>query len=196
MFERFTPEARQVVLRAQEHAVRLRHDWIGCEHLLLGVSESPTPTGVLVREAGASPPALEDAIAAVIGSTAAGSDDTLLLATLGIDAEAVRQAAEARFGSDALARAGAGGRRRRRRFGRRRCNPSSGWRRFTPKAKRALELSLREALRLKHRHLGVEHLALGLLARDDTAAWQILLYVGVRPDQLRRALDESRPKPA
>ena len=64
------------------------------------------------------------------------------------------------------------------------------------RAKRCLELSLREALRLKHTHIGVEHITLALLARTDTVAWQVLLHVGVRPDDLRQALEEALGPPA
>ena len=193
MFKRFTPEARQVVRRAQEHAVRLGHGWIGCEHILLAVADPATPVGALVTEGGAPPQAVEEAISVVIGPGAVESDDKLLLATLGIDAEEVRQAVEATFGSGALSAARTGERRGRRcRLGRRRapCLGSPSRPSFTPKAKRCLELSLRESLRLRHDHVGVQHIALALLSRDDTAAWQVLLHLGVVPDQLRRAIEE------
>lgn len=198
MFKRFTPEARQVVLEAQEHAVRLGHDWIGCEHLLLAVADPMTPVGSLLTEKGAPLQALEEAISVVIGPGPLESDDSLLLATLGIDAEEVRQAVEATFGSGALNAARTRERRgRRRRLSRRRgpCITSPARPPFTPKAKRCLELSLRESLRRKHDHIGVEHIALALLSRDDTAAWQVLLHVGIEPDQLRRAIEELTHRP-
>jgi ATP-dependent Clp protease ATP-binding subunit ClpA len=59
---------------------------------------------------------------------------------------------------------------------------------FTPRAKRSLELSLREAIRLKHNHIGGEHIALGLLRADDTMAWRVLRRLGIEPADLRDAL--------
>ena len=130
----------------------------------------------------------------MVGPGSVESDDKLLLATLGIDAEEVRQAVEATFGSGALSGARTSerrGRRRRLRHRRAACATSPGRSPLTPKAKRCLELSLRESLRLKHDHVGLEHIALALLSQDDTAAWQVLLHVGVDPDQLRRAVEEA-----
>jgi len=137
VFERFTAEARHLLVQAQEHAVRRGHGWIGCEHLLLAVADTQSPAGSLLREAGASPEALKEAAGAVLGSNGIDGDDKLLLATLGIDVEAVTRAAEATFGSDALQ--AARGTRRRRRRGRPsvRCGPGPSPQ-FTPRAKRCL----------------------------------------------------------
>ena len=198
VFERFTPGARQLLVRAQEQAIGMGHCWIGCEHLLLAVADTRTREGGLLREKGASPQAVEEAISAVIGMEACDGGDKILLAGLGIDADAVRMAVEVTFGEGALRAAPTTVRhRRRRRLGRlrARCTPSPGPP-FTPRAKRCLELSLREALRLKHTHIGVEHITLALLARTDTVAWQVLLHVGVRPDDLRQALEEALGPPA
>ena len=86
-------------------------------------------------------------------------------------------------------------RRRRRRVGRRRrarsCTTPSPWRPFTPRAKRCLETSLREALSRGHRFIGVDHVALALLARDDTVAWAVLLHLGIGPEELRRQVDAA-----
>ena len=111
MFERFTQDGRQVVVRAQEHARRLGHGWVGCEHILLGVADSETSVGALLREVGAHSQALDEAIAAVIGPGPADGDDKVALAALGIDLDQVRHAVEATFGSGALEEATA---RRRR----------------------------------------------------------------------------------
>ena len=198
MFERFTQDGRQVVVRAQEHARRLGHGWVGCEHILLGVADSETPVGALLREVGAHSQALDEAIAAVIGPGPADGDDKVALAALGIDLDQVRHAVEATLGSGALEEATArrrGGLRHRLRQQRR----SGGATRhlpFTPRAKRCLELSLRESLRLKDGYIGVEHIALSLLGRDDTAAWKVLLRLGVDPAELRRAIDESHRRTA
>jgi len=198
MFGRFTPGARQLLVRAQEQAIGMGHCWIGCEHLLLAVADTRTREGGLLRKKGATPHAVEEAIAAVIGREACDGDDKILLAGLGIDADAVREAVEATFGAGALGAAPTTvRRRRRRRLGRLRaqCTPSP-CPQFTPRAKRCLGLSSREALRLKHTHIGVEHITLALLARDDTVAWQVLLHVGVRPDDLRQAIEEAHGPPA
>ena len=197
MFERFTQDGRQVVVRAQEHARRLGHGWVGCEHILLGVADSETAVGALLREVGAQPEALEEAIAAVIGPGPADGDDKVALAALGIDLDQVRHAVEATFGSGALEEATArrrGGLRHRLRQQRRSC----GTRHlpFTPRAKRCLELSLRDSLRLKDGYIGVEHIALSLLGRDDTAAWKVLLRLGVDPAELRRTIEESHRRTA
>ena len=198
MFERFTAGARHLLVRAEEQAIGLGHSWIGCEHLLLAVADTRTREGGLLREKGVSPRAVEEAISAVIGMKACDGDDKILLAGLGIDADAVREAVEATFGEGALGAAPTTvSRRRRRRLGRLRaqCTPSPVPQ-FTPRAKRCLALSRREALRLKHTHIGVEHITLALLARDDTVAWQVLLRVGVRPDDLRQAIEEAHRPPA
>lgn len=202
MFRRFTREAGEVVGRSQEHARRLGHHWVGCEHLLVAAAESSTPTGALLREHGVRPEALEEAIEAVIGlgpGSANKDDDKAVLATLGIDLDEVSRAVEASFGPGALEltrtqRPRRGWHRVRRRRHAAGAGPS--WPPFTPKAKRALELALREALRLKHDHVSVEHIALALLGRDDTAAWKVLLHVGAMPGALRRAIEGAHRRPA
>jgi ATP-dependent Clp protease ATP-binding subunit ClpA len=96
------------------------------------------------------------------------------LATLGIDLDAVRRQADAVFGRDALERP--------------RRSPR-GHIPFTPNAKKALELALREAIRLQHRSIRSEHLMLGLL-RADNPGRTLLLHAGVDADALRRALED------
>ena len=200
MFKRFTREAREVVVRSQEHARRLGHHWVGCEHLLVAAAESSTPTGALLCERGVRPEALEKAIGAVLGPEPGPAnddddDDKVVLATLGIDLDEVCRAVEASFGPGALEltrtcrprRGWHRVRRQRHAAG----GPGPPWRPFTPKAKRALELALREALRLEHDHVGVEHIALALLGREDTAAWKVLLHVGATPGDLRRAIERE-----
>ncbi|HEV2808889.1 MAG TPA: Clp protease N-terminal domain-containing protein [Acidimicrobiales bacterium] len=190
MFERLTGEARDVVVRAQEHARQLGHAWTGCEHLLLAVAASATPAGEMVRDRG-NLAELERAIRAMVGQ-GGDANDAALLAKLGIDLEQVRRAAETTFGAGALEAVGA--RRRRGHWSglrRRRCPSQPSTPPLTPKAKRCLELSLREALRRNHNYLGVEHIALALLARDDTAAWAVLRELGVVPGELQRTIDDS-----
>ena len=201
MFERCTEDARQVVRRAEDHARRLGHGRVGCEHLLLAVAGAEGVAAELLCERGAGPEALEEAIVALVGrgrgAAPGDNDDKVALAALGIDLDVVHEALEAKFGPGALDRAASRPRRRRlrrrlTRLGRRpsRCTAGSRALPFTARAKRSLELSLRESLRLQHRSIGVDHLALALLARDDTAAWKALLRLGVDPGALRAAVQE------
>lgn len=194
MFERFTHDARDVVHRAIDHARLLGHDWVGCEHLLLSIAGAEGTTGALLRDRGIGPRAVGEAIVAVIGPGAGDSDDKVALATLGIDLDQVRHTVEATFGSGALEAAADRRRGRlRRRLGRRRpsCATPTGSLAFSPRAKRCLELSLRQSLRLKHSSVGVEHIALTLLGRDDTAAWGVLLHLGADPAELRSVIEGS-----
>ena len=128
MFERFTDRARRVVVLAQEEARLLNHNYIGTEHILLG----------LIHEGeGVAAKALE---------------------SLGISLEAVRQQVEEIIGQ--------GG------------SSPSGHIPFTPRAKKVLELSLREALQLGHNYIGTEHILLGLIREGEGVAAQVLVKLG------------------
>ena len=132
MFERFTDRARRVVVLAQEEARMLNHNYIGTEHILLG----------LIHEGeGVAAKALE---------------------SLGISLEAVRQQVEEIIGQGQQA--------------------PSGHIPFTPRAKKVLELSLREALQLGHNYIGTEHILLGLIREGDGVAAQVLVKLGRRPE--------------
>ncbi|MDQ3610398.1 MAG: Clp protease [Actinomycetota bacterium] len=186
MFERFTQDARAVVVQAQSQARRLGHGYVGCEHLLLAVSSDGTAAGAALREVGLTPGAVERALLDLVG-TPDGAIDRAALAAIGIDLDLVQQRVEAVFGSDALAR-----RPRRRRWrGRRSCPPGAGHLRFTPRAKRCLQNSLREALARQDRHIEVEHIALALLAMPDGVVPQILTAVGVSARQAHVAVQDS-----
>jgi len=108
MFERFTDGARQVVVRAQEDARRLGHNYIGSEHLLLAAAAAGEPAGVVLRDQGVTPERVEAELVRIIGL---GSTDPLrgldgeALAAIGIDLDVVRARIEAAFGPDALDRA-------------------------------------------------------------------------------------------
>lgn len=154
MFERFTQSARTAVVRAQSEARDLRHGHIGTEHLLLGVLAEGHGVGARVlAELGLD---LGEVRRAVARGSAAGPDAEAL-ETLGIDLDAVRRKVEETFGPGALERSGS---RRRR----------SNHIPFTRNAKKALELALRESLRLKSRTIGTEHVLLGLLREGGLAA--------------------------
>ncbi len=128
MFERFTDRARRIVVLAQEEARLLDHNYIGTEHLLLG----------LIHEGeGVAAKALEQ---------------------LGISLEAVRTQVEEIIGH--------GG------------SSPSGHIPFTPRAKKALELSLREAIQLDHNYIGTEHILLGLIREGEGVAAQVLVKLG------------------
>ena len=176
MFERFTPEAREVVVLAQEEARTLRHDHIGTEHLLLALLRLDTATTAVLRRHGLDHDEVAEAVAAHLG----GEDlDAEALRTLGIDLDTVRDVAEATFGPGALDA---------RRRGKRRGVP--GHIPFTAGAKKVLQLSLREALAMRSRSISDGHIALGLLRGGGTAL-ALLRECGVDPAALRADLGRS-----
>jgi Clp amino terminal domain, pathogenicity island component len=149
MFERFTDRARRVVVLAQEEARLLNHNYIGTEHILLG----------LIHEGeGVAAKALE---------------------SLGISLEAVRAQVEEIIGQGQSA--------------------PTGHIPFTPRAKKVLELSLREALQLGHNYIGTEHILLGLLREGQGVGAQVLVKLGGSPDRVRqeviRVLSAAGPSP-
>ena len=172
MFERFTDEARGVVRRAQDEARGLRHRHIGTEHLLLAMlTGSDGPGARALRESGVDAADIRRRVVSIVGAPAADALDPDALATLGIDLDEVRRATEASFGPGALdTRAGAVPR---------------GHIPFGKRAKKVLELSLREALRLGHRHIGEGHVLLGLLREGEGVATLALVQAGVDLAALR-----------
>jgi ATP-dependent Clp protease ATP-binding subunit ClpA len=169
MFERFTDDARAAVVAAQEEAAALRHGWIGTEHVLLGVLRGSGTGARLLAGFGIDAAAVHDDIVRIIGRGDEGIDRDAL-ATLGIDLDAVRERVERAFGPGALSRRGHCG---------------SGHLPFTPRAKKALELALRDSLALGARAIRGEHLVLGLLREGDGVAAQILNARGVTLDAAR-----------
>jgi ATP-dependent Clp protease ATP-binding subunit ClpC len=136
VFERFTGRARQVVVLAQDEARALKHNYIGTEHLLLG----------LLRE--------EAGLAARV------------LDSLGITVEDVRAQVASIVGRGDEVTA-------------------SGQIPFTPRAKKVLELSLREAMALGHNHIGTEHILLGLVRENEGVATRILLDFDADAEKIR-----------
>jgi ATP-dependent Clp protease ATP-binding subunit ClpA len=173
MFERFTRAAGDVVARAQVEARELGDAGVGTEHLLLGVA---LRDGAVLASLGVDRAALHETVA----DMRRDGLDAAALATIGIDLDAVRRSAEESFGPGALA-----GRRRSRRG-------ISGHRPFSPCAKRALERSFREALGLRDRHIGPEHILLALASEPDTAAAEALRRCGTTPDAVRAATLAAR----
>ena len=173
MFERFTTEARQTVTGAQQAAWQLRHERIGTEHLLLGLLDQDTPSAAVLARHGLTRQAVADAVATYVGSDEL---DAGALSAVGIDLDAVRTSVEATFGPGALDRSGrcSGGRQ--------------GHIPFTPRAKKVLELSLREALALKSKDIRDGHIALGLIRGGEGLAMKLIADRGVDPSALRREL--------
>src|SRR4051812_28367283 len=99
MFERFTEEAREVVVHAQEEARRLRHQYIGTEHLLLGLVDQETSTAAVLARHGVT---RQSVIEAVRAFTSGDGLDAAALGTVGIDLDVVRNTVEATFGPGAL----------------------------------------------------------------------------------------------
>ncbi len=212
MFERFTAGARAIVVQAQEHARRLGHGYIGCEHLLLAAASTGEPAGAVLRERGVTPEGVEAEIVRRAGlGQAAGLFSALdrdALASIGIDIDAVRAQIEAAFGPDALTRGRSGTRcgpavargplallRRSRGAGRGRdtavgAHPArpTGHIPFTPHAKKSLELSLREAVARHDGYIGAEHLTLALVGMDAGAVPPILSALGTTQAALRAAI--------
>lgn len=115
----------------------------------------------------------------LLGDAVLSDADADALRAIGIDVAQVRARIEESFGPGALERARSGGCRR----------GSSRWYvPFSPRSKKVMELSLREALRLRHNHIGTEHILLALLREGEGVAARVLADSGVRPDDLRRSV--------
>ncbi len=179
MFERFTVEARETVKAAVAVATEVRAPQVDTGHLLVALAGSVGPTGDALRAAGVTDERLRPELAA--GGTPAGFDPSAL-ATLGIDYAEVRRKVDSQFGAGALDRALGRGRRRR------------GHVPFAPEGKRALEQSLRQALALRDRHIGAEHLLLGTLADPTFLAPRLLARLSVDVHALRDTLLTTHPR--
>lgn len=172
MFERFTKEAREVVVGAQDIARDTATRSIDSRHLLVALIEHPGPVRRAMEQSGAD---VEAVSRKAKSDLRAGGIDADALAGIGIDLDAVRRQADAVFGPGAFDRAG------RKRGGR---IP------FTPDARKTLELALREAVRLKHKEIHRGHLMLGIL-RAQSPAHALLVDATVNTDALRKALEEQ-----
>jgi ATP-dependent Clp protease ATP-binding subunit ClpC len=138
MFERMTDRARRVIVLAQEEARKLLHNYIGTEHILLG----------LIHEG--------EGVAAVA------------LADLKVNLEDIRKEVEGIIGLGQQA--------------------PSGHIPFTPRAKKILELALREALQLGHNYIGTEHILLGIIREGEGVAAQVLVKSGLDLNRVRQAV--------
>ncbi|BCL16501.1 Clp protease N-terminal domain-containing protein [Micromonospora sagamiensis] len=180
MFERFTARSREVVRRAREEAGR---ESVGTRHLLLALLADPDALATRVlADGGVHADDLRARIARYVDRSAVlGEADAAALRQIGIDLAAIEARIDESFGPGALRRPVPPPRR-------------GWWRRqaagpFTPRAKKVLELALREALHLRHRHIGTEHILLGLLSEGDGVAAQVLHEAGVDLRDLRRRVE-------
>jgi ATP-dependent Clp protease ATP-binding subunit ClpA len=171
MFERFTQGARRVVVVAQEQAADLAHDWIGTEHLLLGVLADEREAARL-RPFGLTADGAREEVVRIVGRGERDLDPEAL-ATLGIDLDEVRRRVEGAFGPGALSSRGC-------RRGRR-----GGYVPFTPRAKKVLQLALREAVQAGDREIRAGHLLLGVLREGDGVGARLLAAHGVTVEALR-----------
>jgi ATP-dependent Clp protease ATP-binding subunit ClpA len=191
MFERFTRPARQAVVAACEAADRFGQGQVHPEHLLLGVAAVADQLGARVLAGfGLDAAGLERALSDR-GRRARMSDmEIAALRAVGIDANEVFRRIEEAFGDpDWFVPEDADRRDGRRLLGRR------GGGRFHAEAKRALEQGLRQAIALRHRQIGTEHLLLGLLALPQPPLASELTAHGVTHEQVReRVLDALRTR--
>jgi ATP-dependent Clp protease ATP-binding subunit ClpA len=206
MFERFTGDARAAVAQSEVQARRLGHRYIGCEHLLLAAASTAEPASAALREQGVTPEGVETEIVRLVGLGRAANlfsaSDREALASIGIDLDVVRARIEATFGPDAFTRGGPEAcrsrpavrknpvalLRRARRGGHHQHPAPSGHIPFTPRAKKSLLLSLREAEARHDNYIGVEHLTLALVGMKDGAVPPILSALGASQATLRAAI--------
>ena len=171
MFERFSKEARAAVVDAQEVARQSGSPAVDSRHLLVAVLESSPTVRLAMKTAGSDPAAVVTHLRVELRSDRL---DEAALASLGIDLDVVRQRTEEAFGPDAL-------------------EPPRGRRGHLPFAKEArktIELSLREAIRLEQRTIRSAHLLLGLLHADNPGR-NALIRADVDTQTLRTALDQE-----
>ena len=196
MFERFTAAARGVVVGAQQEARELGHPQIGTEHVLIAlVADADAPVARLLAaddlDAAAARAAVQRHVASPepdLSFTEADAEDAAALLAIGIDLNAVRAAIEESFGAGSL-RLPKKAPKRKGLFGR--FYATGGHLAFSPRAKKLLELSLREALRLGHNYIAPEHIMLGLLREGQGLAAQILAAKQIDTDRLRADLAHS-----
>ncbi|MCL7459988.1 Clp protease N-terminal domain-containing protein [Micromonospora echinofusca] len=192
MFERFTDRARTVVRDARDEARTEGQRPVGTEHLLLALlSDGDSLAARVLAEAGLRADDLRARIRRHTerGATGLGDADAAALREIGIDLAAIVARIEESFGPDALREAAPAPRRR---WGRRRYAGGP----FSPRAKKVLELALREALRLRHRHIGTEHILLGVLREGHGLGALVLTEAGADLDDLRRRVETALRTPA
>jgi ATP-dependent Clp protease ATP-binding subunit ClpA len=190
MFEHFTDRARGAVVLAQEEALGLHHNYIDTEHLLLGLLHDSASVGQKALDRlGVRLEDVRSDVVRVVGEgppTTPDEQDAEALRAIGIDLDEVRRRVEETFGEGALERVAPSGRRRRRT----RCVPYGGRVPFTPRAKKVLELALRESKALRHSYIGTEHILLGLVREREGLAAEILAERDVSDQQVRTVVND------
>jgi Clp amino terminal domain, pathogenicity island component len=209
--QRMTPGARAVFRRGFEHAVRLEHSHLGCEHLLLALIGADHEVAAALREHGLRPDLVEEQVIQLVGDGIFGGLDESSLAAIGIDLDAVRERALASFGPEGLARAG-------RRVGAITAAPRAGSARWVPRVARTQPGAWRAGVahggaldggvflphspdlgELLHRALeagplepaaplDLPRLAVGLLSVSGGAVPQVLAALGVGASAARAAI--------
>ena len=178
MFARFTPQAKEAMVLAQEESARLRYPWLGTEHLLLALLRQPGTAVTNVLEGfGITRASIERELIRTLGQPSGdqilGDEDERALRTLGIDLQDVRARAEEAFGPGALERARPG---------------VCGWP-MMPRLKESLERAAREAGRGL---IDTDHLLLGMLTVRGALAVDTLRALGVTPDAVRASVRAYR----
>ncbi|HWF53937.1 MAG TPA: Clp protease N-terminal domain-containing protein [Solirubrobacteraceae bacterium] len=218
MFERFTDSARGIVSQAQLNARRLGHSYIGCEHLLMAAAMVEGPAGAALREQDITPERIQLTLLGTIAPLSGLDEEALASIGIDLDAVRAKVEAEfgpdaltwagpvasesrrPAWGKGPLAELKR--RRRRRQSGNSASHPTGpvgsapfspgpaprGHIPFTPRAKKTLELSLREAEALHDSSIGAEHITLALLTPRDGTVPRILAALGVEPASVRAAI--------
>jgi ATP-dependent Clp protease ATP-binding subunit ClpA len=176
VFERFTELAKRSVVASQDAALSLGHDFIGTEHLLLGLAVTAGTAGEVLRAHGVDPARARDETVRLLraaGVAATGGQEAKdALSSIGIDVAEIQRHADDAFGPGAF------------HFPR----PA-----YTVRAKKALELTVRAAFDLGQQHIDTEHVLLGLLAEGEGVAIQVLAALDVDVAALHQSvLDRAR----
>jgi ATP-dependent Clp protease ATP-binding subunit ClpA len=178
MFARFTAEAREAVVFAQGEAARLRHSWLGTEHLLLGLlRRTDTPASRVLSGLGVTAASAERALLEELGPPPSvqvlGDEDERALRSLGIDLQEVRRRVEATFGTGALDRARPG-----------RCGMP-----VMPRLKQSFEHAARAA---GGGSIDTDHLLVGMTEVRGALAVRLLERLGLTADAVRARVDAER----
>jgi ATP-dependent Clp protease ATP-binding subunit ClpA len=178
-FARFTEEAREAFVLAQEEAARLRHPWLGTEHLLLGLLRRPdSRAGRVLSSVGVTVTSVERELVAELGAPPSGEvlggEEEEALRSLGIDVREVRRRVEEAFGPGALERARPG-----------RCGSP-----VMPRLKQSFERAARAVGKIDP--IDTDHLLLGMTEVRGTLAMRLLERLGISPDTIRASVEAQR----
>jgi ATP-dependent Clp protease ATP-binding subunit ClpA len=178
VFDLFTEPAKRAVVASQDAAISLDHDFIGTEHMLLGLVCTAGTAGEVLRHSGVEPSrAREETVrqVAATGAVVAGQAAKDALSSIGIDIAEIQRRADSTFGPGAFQ------------------YPRPA---YTSHAKKAMELTLQEAKALGHEYIDTEHLLLGILAEGEGLAIKVLAALDVDVSALRPAVLARITQPA